>query len=140
MARLTQLESNRHRARGAVEKTRCAPSTASMTCAANRWRWKAYASPWCCTKSAATVLIQGETGCGKELVAQAIHRESPRTLGQNRPFVAVNCGAIAESLLESDCSATRKARSRARDAAATPACSKRPTAARCSSTKSAKCR
>jgi propionate catabolism operon transcriptional regulator len=53
-------------------------------------------------KSPATVLIQAETGCGKELVAQAIHRESPRTLGANRPFVAVNCGAIAESLLESE--------------------------------------
>jgi len=53
-------------------------------------------------KSPATVLIQGETGCGKELVAQAIHRESPRNLGSNRPFVAVNCGAIAESLLESE--------------------------------------
>jgi propionate catabolism operon transcriptional regulator len=53
-------------------------------------------------KSPATVLIQGETGSGKELVAQAIHRESPRALGVNRPFVAVNCGAIAESLLESE--------------------------------------
>lgn len=53
-------------------------------------------------KSPATVLIEGETGCGKELVAQAIHRESPRSLGPNRPFVAVNCGALAESLLESE--------------------------------------
>jgi propionate catabolism operon transcriptional regulator len=53
-------------------------------------------------KSPATVLIQGETGSGKELVAQAIHRESPRTLGPNRPFVAVNCGALTESLLESE--------------------------------------
>ncbi len=53
-------------------------------------------------KSPATVLIEGETGVGKELVAQAIHRESPRSLGTNRPFVAVNCGAIAESLLESE--------------------------------------
>jgi propionate catabolism operon transcriptional regulator len=53
-------------------------------------------------KSPATVLIEGQTGTGKELVAQAIHRESPRSLGANRPFVAVNCGAVAESLLESE--------------------------------------
>jgi propionate catabolism operon transcriptional regulator len=52
-------------------------------------------------RSPATALIQGETGSGKELVAQAIHRESPRR-GAQRPFVAVNCGAIAESLLESE--------------------------------------
>ena len=53
-------------------------------------------------RSPATVLIQGETGTGKELVAQAIHRENPRMAAGNRPFVAVNCGAIAESLLESE--------------------------------------
>jgi propionate catabolism operon transcriptional regulator len=53
-------------------------------------------------RSPATVLIQGETGTGKELVAQAIHREGPRGQAGNRPFVAVNCGAIAESLLESE--------------------------------------
>lgn len=50
-------------------------------------------------RSPATVLLQGETGTGKELAAQAIHKESARA---RQAFVAVNCGAIAESLLESE--------------------------------------
>lgn len=58
-------------------------------------------------RSPASVLIQGETGTGKELAAQAIHREFCTRTGTRgdksaHPFVAVNCGAITESLLEAE--------------------------------------
>ncbi|MGD8386204.1 MAG: sigma-54 dependent transcriptional regulator [Desulfobacteraceae bacterium] len=52
-----------------------------------------------CCNSQATVLIQGESGTGKDLIAKAIHYNSER---REEPFVHINCGALVESLLESE--------------------------------------
>jgi propionate catabolism operon transcriptional regulator len=99
MARLTRLESGRGR-RGSPDPRRARRGLNDLrgeSAAMEKLRQTVvlYA------RSPATVLIQGETGSGKELVAQAIHREGPHRAAL-RPFVAVNCGAIAESLLESE--------------------------------------
>ncbi|MDL2356922.1 MAG: propionate catabolism operon regulatory protein PrpR [Pseudomonadota bacterium] len=102
MARQTQLEADRSRRTVAVADTLRARhglnDLRGESAAMERLRQQVVLF----ARSPATVLIEGETGTGKELAAQAIHRESPRSLGPNRPFVAVNCGAIAESLLESE--------------------------------------
>ena len=101
LARLTQLEANRIR-RGPANEVRRARRGLNDLRGESDAMERLRQSVVLYARSPATVLVQGETGSGKELVAQAIHREGPRNLGANRPFVAVNCGAIAESLLESE--------------------------------------
>ncbi|WP_395406783.1 propionate catabolism operon regulatory protein PrpR [Pseudoduganella sp. UC29_106] len=101
IARLAQLESNRSHRTVVADTLRAKHGLADLR-GESEVMERVRQAVVLYAKSPATVLIQGETGSGKELVAQAIHRESPRALGANRPFVAVNCGAIAESLLESE--------------------------------------
>lgn len=66
--------------------------TSPVILALKEWARMAAASPF-------TVLISGETGTGKELFAQAIHNASPR---RDRPFIAINCAALPENLIESE--------------------------------------
>ena len=83
-----------------------------------------------------TVLVTGETGTGKELVARALHRCGPRS---GKRFIAINCSAVSRRCSRASCSDTPAARSPARPTTSRDY-SKSRTAGRCSSTKSASCR
>jgi propionate catabolism operon transcriptional regulator len=98
LARFTRLESGRGRQHAVADTLRVKHGIADLrgdSVAMQQVRQSIFLF----AKSPATVLIQGETGTGKELAAQAIHSESLRA---RQPFVAINCGAVAESLLESE--------------------------------------
>jgi transcriptional regulator with GAF, ATPase, and Fis domain len=66
---------------------------------------RAYLDVFTAARDGCSVMLQGETGVGKEMAARALHFASPRSQG---PFVAVNCGAITESLRESELFGHRK--------------------------------
>ena len=101
IARVTQQEAPRKRGAPVADTLRAKHNLADLRGESAQMK-RIRQSVVLFAKSPATALIQGETGTGKELVAQAIHRESLLAQGVNKPFVAFNCGALAESLLESE--------------------------------------
>ena len=86
------------------------------------------------SSSEATILLEGETGTGKEVSAEAIHRGSPR---RDKPFLVVDCGAMPPQPARERAVRPRARRLHGRGRRRARACSRRPPAARSSSTRSA---
>jgi two-component system NtrC family response regulator len=100
-ARMAKLQRENRELRRAVERTFAFENLVGSSVAMRRM----YELLELVAPSPSTVLICGETGTGKELVARAVHYNSPRGEG---PFVTVNCGALPESLVEAELFGHRK--------------------------------
>jgi len=95
--RLQQLENPRQNA--ALESDPVAEALRGGVVAVDRRMREVMERVGRVARSRATVFLRGESGTGKEVVARAVHEASPRS---GRPFIALNCGALPESLLESE--------------------------------------
>lgn len=94
---LRQLTGSRGCAAGQAEETETSKAAPLIGCSARFQAVRAHVSRF--ARSNSNVLITGETGTGKEVVASAIHRMSDR---REKPFVCVNCAAIPDALVESE--------------------------------------
>src|SRR5439155_11570885 len=99
---LAAAERDRAEARGRSERVdarvRALPAHGRMIGRSNAWQ-RVLTRALRVAPTDATVLLQGESGTGKEVVARFIHQVSPRKDG---PFIAINCAALPEQLLESE--------------------------------------
>ena len=97
--RQQELAENLNVTQGEVQQLRQQLGAASEIIGASRRMYQVQQEVSRAAPSRATVLIRGESGVGKELVARAVHYASPRRKG---PFVCLNCAALSETLLESE--------------------------------------
>ncbi len=99
LSRQQELAENLNVSQGEIKQLRQQLGAASEIVGSSRLMYQVQQEVSRAAPSRATVLIRGESGVGKELVARAVHYASPRRKG---PFVCLNCAALSESLLESE--------------------------------------
>jgi transcriptional regulator with GAF, ATPase, and Fis domain/pSer/pThr/pTyr-binding forkhead associated (FHA) protein len=99
LGRQQELAENLNVSQGEIKQLRQQLGAASEIVGASRLMYQVQQEVARAAPSRATVLIRGESGVGKELVARAVHYASPRRKG---PFVCLNCAALSETLLESE--------------------------------------
>jgi Nif-specific regulatory protein len=99
LSRQAELAENLNVTQGEIKQLRKQLGAASEIVGSSRLMMQVQQEVARAAPSRATVLIRGESGVGKELVARAVHYNSPRRKG---PFVCLNCAALSESLLESE--------------------------------------